>query len=282
MDGAAWAGDVGVVSRLLHSQGARLVRRLIDIALPIIVIAAILLLWGSYVRVAHLPRTVLPSPLDVLVTSVDQFPVLISHSTVTIREILLGFFVSVAIGIPLAGLIDRFSILEGLVYPYLIALQVIPIVAIAPIIVIWLGYGLLAKVFIVALFSTFAVVIQTLIGLQSVEIQKEYLARSMGASTFGFYWRIKLPQAMPYIFEGLKISSALSVVGAVVAEFVSSNAGLGNYIVVAESNFNAVQVFSSIIYLAVIGIAFFTLISLVERLAVPWHVSQRIEGAYGS
>ncbi len=244
--------------------------------------AIMLLLWGLCVRLAQLPANILPSPLDVLATSVDNYPILLLHSMVTIREIVLGFLAAVMIGVPLAAAMDRFPVLEGLTYPYLIGLQVVPVVAIAPIIVIWLGYGLLAKVFIVALFGTFAVVIESLIGFRSVEVEKAYLARAMGASTLSFYRRIKIPQAMPYILEGLKIASALSVVGAVVAEFVSSDAGLGNYIVVAESQFNAVQVFSSITYLAIIGIGFFMTISALERLAVPWHVSQRIETAYGS
>src|SRR5205814_1353790 len=112
--------------------------------------------------------------------------------------------------------------------------------------------------------------------------EKYYLARSMGASTVAFYFRIKLPQTLPFIFEGLKISATLSVVGAVVAEFVASQRGLGNYIIVANSNFNAVALFSAVICLGFIGILFFTAVSLVEKLVIPWHASQRYGAAHGS
>jgi NitT/TauT family transport system permease protein len=246
------------------------------------VLAVVFLLWGLYVRIGRPPVTTLPSPVDTIAAAIKDAPTLLSHSLVTISEIILGFAASAMIGIPMAVTIDRFAVLEGLLYPYLIATQVIPVVAIAPLIVIWLGYGLVAKVFIVALFGIFAVVIETLAGLRSLEIEKEYLARSMGASTFSFYSRIKLPQALPSIFEGLKISATLSVVGAVVSEFVSSRSGLGHYIIIAESNFNAVKIFSAVIYLAIIGIAFFALISALERLLLPWHSSQRLESAHGS
>ncbi|MGH7268697.1 MAG: ABC transporter permease, partial [Candidatus Rokuibacteriota bacterium] len=166
-------------------------------------------------------------------------------------------------------------------YPVLVATQVVPKIAIAPILTIWFGFGMPPKVMMCFLISFFPVVIDSIVGLRSVEVGKLHLARSMGASPWQTFVKIRLPSALPSILGGVKIASTFAVVGAVVGEFIGADQGLGRVILIANGNFDTVTVFAAIGYLTFIGVGLFLLVDGVERLVIPWHVSRRAEDVVG-
>ncbi len=260
----------------MFGAGRRAVSQIGDILWPLGAVGIAILGWHLYVKLADVPIVTLPPPGDTFVAVFSNAGSLLSHSLVTITEIAAGFGAGVAVGIPLALFLDRFRRIERMVYPFLVATQVIPVIAIAPIIVLWLGYELLSKVATVMAFCVFIIVIESLVGLRSLEVEKTYLANSMGASSLNFFVKIKIPHALPQIFEGLKLAGTLAVIGAVVAEFIASERGLGHYILTANARLDTASLFSAIVYISVIGLTTFYTIAYLERLAIPWHVSHRL------
>lgn len=196
------------------------------------------------------------------------------HSLVTINEVVLGFALSVVVGVPLAVLIVASRFLDRILYPYLVASQAVPKIALAPLFVVWVGFGTLPKVLMAFLISFFPVVVDTIVGLRSMDSEMLHLVRSMGARPVGSFMKARLPNALPNIFGGLKIAITLAVVGAVAAEFVGADAGLGYLLVVATGMLDTTLLFSSLVVLSAIGIILFALVTQVERMTIPWHVSQ--------
>ena len=241
--------------------------------LPIVVIVAV---WEAWVRLRHVPLYLMPKPLAVLEGCFTEFPQLHGDIRSTLTEIGAGFLLSICIGIPLAFLLDASAALEGAAYPFLIGSQVLPVVALAPVIIAWFGFGLTPKLVVIVIFDLFVIVLNTLAGLKSFQVEQLYLAQSMGASQSSIMLRLKVPNALPNIFIGLKLAATFAVIGAVVGEFVSSENGLGHAVVQATSNFDTVTVFVAIIYLVIIGTAIYALMDGFERLAIGWHVSRRL------
>ena len=165
---------------------------------------------------------------------VKDYRLLADHTWVTLGEVLAGYLLAIAVGIPLAALLAQFRIIENALYPLLIASQTIPKIAIAPILVVWFGFGLVPKMLVAFLICFFPIVVDTLIGLRSVPKEVLWLARSMGASQWKTFSKIQFPAALPHIFAGLKVASTLAVVGAVVGEFVAADRGLGYQLIVAN------------------------------------------------
>jgi len=168
------------------------------------------------------------------------------------------------------------------VLPLLISSQAMPKVAIAPLFLVWFGFGLVPKVLIAFLIAFFPVVINTAVGLAAIEPEKIHLARSMGFGAVDTFFKIRLPDALPAIFAGLKISITLAVVGAVVGEFVGGDAGLGYLLMVANGSMDTQLLFAGIVCLTILGVAFYLLVELAERLAVPRHIIARDRGTGGS
>ena len=164
---------------------------------------------------------------------------------------------------------------ESFVYPLLVFSQSVPKVAIAPLFVVWFGFGIIPKVIAAFLLGFFPVVVSTVVGFKSVERDMIDLARSMKASKLQIFMRISLPQALPSIFAGLKVSVTLAVVGAVVGEFVGSNSGIGYVLQIANGNFDLPLMFAALTILSLVGVILFALVDLVERFMIPWHASQR-------
>ena len=185
---------------------------------------------------------------------------------------MLGFALSIVIGIPLALAIFLWPAFSRSILPLLVSSQAMPKVAVAPLFLVWFGFGLLPKVLIAFLIAFFPVVINTAVGLASIEPEKIYLARSMGFGATATFFKIRLPNALPAIFGGLKISITLAVVGAVVGEFVGGDAGLGYLLMVANGSMDTQLLFAGIVALTVLGVALFLLIEFAERLAIPRHI----------
>jgi NitT/TauT family transport system permease protein len=265
------------VQRTLAQRETR--ARISSIVYPIMVILGLLVLWEVAGRFFGVPTFILPAP-SLIASSLDaHFALLLRHGWVTMLEILLGFGLSVGVGMPLALAIFLWPSFSRSVYPLLISSQTIPKVAVAPLFIVWFGFSLMPKVLIAFLIAFFPVVINTAVGLESIEPEKIFLARSMGFGPGATFFKIRLPNALPLIFGGLKISITLAVVGAVVGEFVGGDAGLGYLLLVANGSMDTPLLFAGIFGLTVLGVAFFLLIEIAERLAIPRHAERQKAGA---
>lgn len=230
----------------------------------------IIVLWELGVRVGNVPPFMLPAPSVIAQEFIDYGHRLLPNAGVTLFEVLLGFSLSVLISIPLAVVIVYSKVVERTIYPLIVSSQTVPMVAVAPLLLTWFGYGMTPKIVIVILQTFFPIVVNTVMGLNSASREMIYLAKSMGASNWQIFWKFRLPQALPSIFAGLKLATAMSVIGAIVAEFVGANAGLGYVILVAGASFNISRQFAAIILIVVIGIVFFAVLEQIERLSMPW------------
>ena len=265
-----------VEARLQEALVRRAVRaRAAAVLYPILVAAALALLWEIGSRVLHIPTFLVPAPSSVVSVLGGKAHVLIRHGWTSTQEIVLGYVLSIVVGIPLALGIYFWPPFARSVYPLLVSSQAVPKTAIAPVFVVWFGFGLLPKVLIAFLIAFFPIVINTVIGLASLEAEKIYLARSMAMGPLSTFVKIRLPHALPSIFGGLKIAITLAVVGAVVGEFVGADAGLGHLLLEANGAMDTPLLFAGLVGLTVIGVVFFLLIEAAERLAIPWHVSSR-------
>jgi NitT/TauT family transport system permease protein len=242
---------------------------------PIGMMVVLIAVWQMAAILFSFPPYLLPAPSAIAQAMHVNAAVLIKHSLGTTVEILLGFALSVAVGVPLALAIYLWRPFERVVYPLLISSQAVPKVAVAPLFLVWFGFGLVPKVLIAFLIAFFPVVINTVMGLAGLEREKIYLAQSMGLQPVATFFKIQLPNALPSIFAGLKISITLAVVGAVVGEFVGGEGGLGYLLLIANGNMDTALLFAGIVALTVLGVVLFGLIGLLERLVLPPHAVER-------
>ncbi len=253
----------------------------------VIALVVALAVWEAAVDVAQIPRYVLPAPSDIWGSIVKHWAPLFAHSWVTLLETLAGFALSLAIGIPLAVLIVYSRIFDRVLYPILVASQAVPKVALAPILLVALGYSILPKIIVAFLIAFFPVVVNTVTGLGSVDRDTLNLMHSMGASKMDVFLKVRFPHAVPSMIAGFKVAIALAVVGAVVGEFVGSRSGLGYYMLLATGNFDTPLVFACVVYLTLMGIILFYTVGLLEVALARWNRAARIAkgaepaGAFG-
>ena len=248
---------------------------------PAILVAAFLSAWQVATQVLGLPTWLLPSPVDIGEALVSSSQLLARHGWVTLQEVLIGFALSFVVGVALAIAIAYSRTVEKAVYPFVVASQTIPVIAIAPILLIWFGYGLLPKVIVVGLICFFPIVVNMVDGLRSVDPDLVNLMRSMGASRWQIFAKAQIPSSLPFLFSGTKIAIAVSVIGAVIGEWVGASAGLGYFMVRSAAQFQTPRVFAAVVVLSVMGIALFVAAGLSERHLLPWHQSQRRRRAAG-
>jgi NitT/TauT family transport system permease protein len=253
--------------------------RAANLALPVLATVAVLALWAAIVRIFEIPDYLLPAPQAVAARIVKEWPLLWKHGAYTLMSVLTGFAAGVAVGVPLAFAIVLSRSMERVTMPFLVMSQTIPKVAIAPILVVWLGFGILPKIAIVFLISFFPIVVSTVVGLKSVETDMIDLVRSMGAHTAKIMLRVRGPSALPQMFAGFKIAVCLAVVGAIVGEFVGSDRGLGFLLLTSTGTLDGTLVWSALFVLVAMGIALFAIVSRLERWTIPWHISVRAEEA---
>jgi NitT/TauT family transport system permease protein len=242
----------------------------------VIALAALFAGWEVLVRALAIKPVVLPPPSLVAVEFWNNAGWYLTHAWYTLLVTLGGFAVAVGVGVTLAVLIVESRILEKAIYALIVGLNGIPKVAIAPLFVIWLGTGAAPKIAIAFLIAVFAIVIDTVLGLKSVHPDIVDLAKSLRGSRLATLFRIRFPCALPSMFAGMKVGVGLALVGAIVGEFVSSQRGLGYVILSAQGMFDTTRVFVAILVLAFMGVALFWLLALLERIAIPWHASQRV------
>ena len=242
---------------------------------PTLAFSAFLLAWQLVVIVTQVKGFVLPQPLHVLERGFVSLDLLLANTPATVVAIALGFAGAVAIGIPLAIVMVASRPLESSLYPLLVGSQGVPKVALAPVLVVWFGFGILPKVIMAMLIAFFPVVINTAVGLRSIDPNYLHLTRSMGAPAWRTYTRLLLPSALPQIFAGLKVAMALAIVGAIVGEMVGANSGLGYLLVVANGNLDMALVFAILVWLVLVSLLLVGAIDLAERLAIPWSRNSR-------
>jgi NitT/TauT family transport system permease protein len=251
-------------------------------AAPTLTLLGTLVVWETLVRAFQVPEYLLPTPSGVAGAMWAEWPYLALHTGVTLYEILWGFALAGVAGVALAMLIVAAPPFERAVYPLLVASQSVPKIAIAPLLIFWAGLGVFPKILVAFLIAFFPIVIDTVVGLRSVEPELLHLARSMGASTPRVFVKIRLPSALPNIFAGLKVAVTLAVVGAIVGEFIQADQGLGYALLQANAMLNTRLSFAAIVILAAIGVLLFLVVDRIERWLIPWHASRRSEMAPGT
>ena len=234
------------------------------------VFAAVFALWEIAVRALGIPDYILPAPSVIIAKIVVSWQLLLSNAIVTLQEILLGFGLSVLVAIPLAVAVVYSGIFERVAFPFMVSLQTIPKVALAPILVMWLGYGILPKVMVAFLISFFPIVINSVIGMRSAEKEMIYLVQSMGAGGLTTFLKVRLPKALPAIFGGLNVGMGQAVVGATVGEFIAAESGLGYLQLVSQVRLDTPLLFAAVVVLSLLGVLLFNLVGWTERLALPW------------
>jgi NitT/TauT family transport system permease protein len=266
----------GGVETVQHPRRRRLnLDRVLDVAYPAAAVALLLLGWELWVRIANEPPYIMVPFSSVLQACFEHWGTLLHHTLATVKESVYGFVLGTVIGILLACVIAGARTAAQSILPLIVLYHVIPTIAIAPLLSIWFGFGMLTRVLIVANFTFFPVMLNTIIGLRSTQPTQVFLFRSAGCGIVQTFLRLRLPNSLPQLFVGLKIASTLALIGAVVAEFVSATEGLGYYVLIANGSLDTKHLMVGVIYLSVTGLALFGVVALAERLAMPWHVSQR-------
>jgi putative hydroxymethylpyrimidine transport system permease protein len=237
---------------------------------PIGLIVLLLGIWETVVRLVKTPPWLLPSPSAIARAIVVDRRLLIHHAGVTLTEVILGFALALLIGVLLAIGIDTSRFLERAIYPLVIASQTVPIPALAPLLLIWLGYGLTPKILVTALVAFFPIAVNTVDGLRATDREVIALLRSLGAGRWACFRLARFPSALPFLFSGAKIGVAISVIGAIFGELVGAKGGLGYLLIRSTAQFQTARVFAAVVLLSLIGIGLFAVVTLAERFLLPW------------
>jgi len=244
---------------------------------PAAAILIVLVAWHFGVSFFNIPTYLVPSPLAVAQRLWEDRVFMIFHSYVTLLTTVGGFLLSVVVGIPLGMLLVSSRILERAIMPLLVVSQSFPKVAVAPLIVIWFGLGILPKILIAFSVAFFPIVLATIAGMKSVDTDLRDLARSMQATPLKNFTKIRFPFALPQIFTGIKVAVAFSTVGAVIGEWVGADAGLGYLLLWSNANLDTPLLFAVLVCLMVIGLVLYYAVELLEAWALPWHISVRAD-----
>jgi NitT/TauT family transport system permease protein len=237
---------------------------------PTVTLLALVALWEILARWSGIPSWLLPAPSAIAEAMVDWRGELTLHFMVTLYEVLMGFALSIVVSVPLAVAVVYSPFLQNTIYPILLALQSMPKVAIAPLLVLWIGFGVLPKVLVVFLVCFFPIVVATASGLSAVAPPLLDLIRSLSATQYQTFIKIRFPTAIPHIFVGFKIAITFAVIGGVIGEFVGSDQGLGYLILISTSQSRTPLAFGALLLLTIMSIVLYYAVELVERLVIPW------------
>ena len=217
----------------------------------------------------------LPSPVDVVKAFVDNFEIMMKQAAVTLQETFYGLIIGISIAFVIASLMDRFNWLYKALYPVLVVTQTIPTIAIAPLLVLWMGFGMAPKITLVVITTFFPIAIGLLNGFGSVDTDAVNLMRAMGANRLKIFRYVKLPNAIPSFFSGLRVSSAYAVVGAVVSEWLGGFEGLGVYMTRVKKAYAFDKMFAVIVFISAISLVLMGIVTLMEKAAMPWNKTER-------
>jgi NitT/TauT family transport system permease protein len=248
-----------------------------EVVLAPVLFVVIIVLWEWAVPYFEVPNWVLPTPSAILRALWSGLHAGIFdrggywlHTGVTVAQVLIGFFIGSTVGLLLGTIISQFRILEATLRVYLIAIQSLPKIALAPIIVLWFGFGLTSKIVIICLLTFFPLLINSMAGFKAVDTERLELMRALGANPWQIFWKVRLPSALPYIFAGLDMAAVFAVVGAIVGEFVGAQRGLGTLILSMNAQMDIAGTFSVFIILALVGVLLHQSLRIVERKLLFW------------
>ena len=227
-------------------------------------------LWQVIIWLGHVPEYLIPSPSEIAADMKTDWPVLEPALLVTLKEILIGFLISAAAGVGIAVVLHMSNTLRRAFYPILIGSQTVPIVVLAPILVIIFGYGILPKLIIVALICFFPIVVNGIDGLRSVNEDLIRMMRTLHGTRWSIFKRVEFPAALPSFFSGMRIAATFAAIGAVFGEWSGSSQGLGYVMLAATPNLLTARIFAAIVFLTAVALMLFGVVSLLERMLVPW------------
>jgi NitT/TauT family transport system permease protein len=255
--------------------GARLGRFLSAAWPPVLLLAFILFAWWFVTAQGWVKPYLVPTPGQVWDRVMQDWSSLMYHSYVTLYETVVGFLLASVLGLATALAIASSRAVEKTLYPIVLIAQVIPKIAIAPLIVVWFGHDLAPKIILAVLIAFFPVVVSGVAGLRSTDPELLELSATMGASRWQTFRKIRFPNALPHLMAGEKVAVTLAVVGAVVGEFVGASEGLGYQLMIANGNLDSPLLFAALILMSLIGILLFAIVEVLEALLIPWHASRR-------
>lgn len=238
---------------------------------PIVFILILLIIWEIIVNVGGIEKYILPAPTDVIEVLIKDFKTMIPHILATLYEGMVGFLIAIALSIILAVIMDMVPLIKRALYPVLVISQTIPTVALAPLFIIWFGFGALPKIIVVVIVCFFPIVISIVDGLEGVDKDLINHFKLMGASKLNVFLHLKLPYGMINFFSGIRIAATYSIMGAVIGEWLGGDKGLGVYMTRARSAYALDKMFASIVIIVVISMGIFLLVSLMEKLFTPWN-----------
>jgi ABC-type nitrate/sulfonate/bicarbonate transport system permease component len=262
-----------------RSSGA--LSRVLLWAIPLLILATLVGVWELWVQVRDVPKWQLPAPSAIVRELAESRALLWGNTLITLQEVAIGFAFALAAGVALATLIAYSRILERSIYPIVIASQTIPIIAIAPLLLIWVGYGMTPKIIVVALIAFYPIAVNTVDGLKATDPDMVNMMRTLGASRWQVFAKLQAPASLPFMFSGIKIGISVSVIAAVIGEWVGASAGLGYLITYSQPLFLTARVFAAIAVLSVMGMTLFGLAALAERLLLPWYHTEKKARALG-
>jgi ABC-type nitrate/sulfonate/bicarbonate transport system permease component len=237
---------------------------------PLAVLIGLVAAWELYVELSGINPVTLPAPSRVVENGFAVRDLLVDNAIVTLKEALAGIAVSIALGVIFALLIDAVEPARRALYPLLVGSQTIPIIVIAPLLVLWFGFDLTPKIVVVTLYTFFPITVAFVSGLAATDVDALRLMRTLGAGRWRTLWLLRVPQSLPYFFTGLRISVTYAVVGAVFAEWSGARQGLGIYILLMKNSFRTDLVFAAIFLIAVLSLALFAIVVLLEKRLVRW------------
>lgn len=237
---------------------------------PVIAIAVIILIWFLCNNFEIVPAYMLPSPYDVAKAFADNFTVMLKQAAVTLQEAIYGLGIGIVLAFIVAALMDRFSFLKKAIYPILVITQTIPTIAIAPLLVLWMGFGMAPKITLVVITTFFPISIGLLNGFENADRDEINMMRSMGANRLQIFRHIKLPSAADAFFSGLKISASYAIVGAVISEWLGGFEGLGVYMTRVKKAYAFDKMFAVIVFISAISLLLIAIVSLIQHIAMPW------------
>jgi ABC-type nitrate/sulfonate/bicarbonate transport system permease component len=237
---------------------------------PFFLLFSLLVIWELALKVIKIEPWLLPAPSAIMKEGMASFQSLSEHVVSTVQLSIIGFLIGTFIGFLIASLLHLFPGAKDAVYPLLILSQNVPIIVLAPLLVIWFGFGMLPKLIVIILVCFFPVAVSSMDGFRQTPYELKHYFRMMGASKGQLFWKLELPHSLPYIFSGLKISATYSVMGAVISEWLGAKSGVGVYMTLASSSFRTDRVFVSIFIIMILSLLFFAAITLAERFFVAW------------
>jgi ABC-type nitrate/sulfonate/bicarbonate transport system permease component len=235
------------------------------------------LVWFLATSFNNNKHWMIPSPVSILRVFIEHPVLILSHAVTTINETVIGLFLSILLGFVTAAAMDQCNIFKKVFYPYIIASQTIPIITLAPLVILWFGYGVASKIFVVILVCFFPITLNLFDGFSQVNIEQLRLFKSMNASSWQIFLRLKLPNALPAFFTGLKLAVSYSVMAAIIGEWLGGESGLGIYMTRATKSYQTAHVFAIILLITVFSLFLYGLVAFIERIVLKWRFTRLSE-----